>query len=83
MRKIQGSNAVIQELGKRKHQEVNLNRLKLYFSSLSGAENAATWTLLFTLCTWWMLLQAQTIQEVNSKTGLCFNEVGTMLFFTH
>jgi hypothetical protein len=40
IKKIQGSNAIIQEIGKRKHQEVNINRLKPYFSSLS--ENAAT-----------------------------------------
>jgi hypothetical protein len=40
IRKIQGSNAVIQELGKRRHQEVHINRLKPYFSSLSGVENA-------------------------------------------
>ena len=36
---INGSNAVIQEVGKRKHQEVHINRLKPYFSSIS--ENAA------------------------------------------
>jgi hypothetical protein len=36
IKKIKGSNAVIQELGKRKHQEVHTNRLKLYFSSISG-----------------------------------------------
>ncbi|PNF43689.1 hypothetical protein B7P43_G14967 [Cryptotermes secundus] len=36
---IKGSNAVIQEVGKRKHQEVHINRLKPYFSSIS--ENAA------------------------------------------
>jgi hypothetical protein len=28
IKKVQGSNAVIQELGKRKHQEVPINRLK-------------------------------------------------------
>jgi hypothetical protein len=42
IKKVQGSNAVIQELGKRKHQEVHINWLKPYFSSLSGVDNAAT-----------------------------------------
>jgi hypothetical protein len=32
-------NAVIQEVGKRKKQEIHINRLKLYFSPLSGEEN--------------------------------------------
>jgi hypothetical protein len=40
IKRIQGSNAVIQELGKRKHQKVNI-RLKPYFSN-SLSENAAT-----------------------------------------
>jgi hypothetical protein len=40
--KIEGSNAVIQEIGKRKHHEVHINRLKPYLSSLSGVENAAS-----------------------------------------
>jgi hypothetical protein len=35
IKKIRGSNAVIQEIGKRKHQEVHINRLKPYLSSLS------------------------------------------------
>ena len=39
IKEIKGSNAVIQELGKRKHQEIHINRLKPYFSSIS--ENAA------------------------------------------
>jgi hypothetical protein len=38
IKQIQGSNAVIQEIGKRRHQEVHINRLKPYLSSLS--ENA-------------------------------------------
>jgi hypothetical protein len=42
IKKIRGSNAIIQEVGKRKHQEVHINRLKPYFSSLAGIENAAT-----------------------------------------
>jgi hypothetical protein len=40
IKKIEGSNAIIQEVGKRKHQTVHINRLKPYFSSLS--ENPAT-----------------------------------------
>jgi hypothetical protein len=42
IKKIRGSNAIIQEVGKRKHQEVNIIRLKPHFSSLAGIENAAT-----------------------------------------
>jgi hypothetical protein len=34
-------NAVIQEQGKLKYQEVHVSRLKSYFSSPSGVENAA------------------------------------------
>ncbi|PNF18384.1 hypothetical protein B7P43_G12483 [Cryptotermes secundus] len=41
IKKIQGSNAVIQELGKRRHQEVHINRLKPYFFH-SISENADT-----------------------------------------
>jgi hypothetical protein len=41
IKRIQGSNAVIQELGKRKHKEVHINRLKPYFPH-SLSENAAT-----------------------------------------
>jgi hypothetical protein len=40
IKKIRGSNAIIQEVGKRTHQEVHINSLKPYFSSLS--EDAAT-----------------------------------------
>jgi hypothetical protein len=39
VKQIQGSNAVIQETGKRKHQEVHINRLKPYISSLSGIDH--------------------------------------------
>jgi hypothetical protein len=39
IKETKGSNAVIQEVGKRKHQQVHINRLKPYFSSIS--ENAA------------------------------------------
>jgi hypothetical protein len=38
IKKLKGSNAVIQEVGKWKHQEVHINRLKPYFCSFS--ENA-------------------------------------------
>jgi hypothetical protein len=38
---IKGSNAVVQELGKRKQLEVHINRLKPYFSSLSGVKDAS------------------------------------------
>jgi hypothetical protein len=41
IKRIQSSNAVIQELGKRMHQEVHINRLKPYFLH-SLSENAAT-----------------------------------------
>jgi hypothetical protein len=41
IKEIKGSNAIIQELGTRKHQEVHINRLKPYFSH-SLSENAAT-----------------------------------------
>jgi hypothetical protein len=41
IKEIKGSNAIIQEVGKRKHYEVHINRLKLYFSH-SLSENAAT-----------------------------------------
>jgi hypothetical protein len=36
---LKGSNAIIQEVGKRKHHETHINRLKPYFCSIS--ENAA------------------------------------------
>jgi hypothetical protein len=34
-KEIRNSNAIIQEVGKRKHQEVHVNRFKPYFSSIS------------------------------------------------
>jgi hypothetical protein len=37
---VKRPNAIIQELGKRKHQEVHMNRLKPYFSSITGEKNA-------------------------------------------
>jgi hypothetical protein len=40
VKKIKGSNAVIQELGKRKCQEIHIYSLKPYFSSLTGDEYA-------------------------------------------
>jgi hypothetical protein len=30
---------------------------------------------------WWRLLQGQTIEEINSKTGIYFDEVGTISFY--
>lgn len=38
IKEMKGPNAIIQELGKRKHQEVHTNRLKTYFSSFVGKE---------------------------------------------
>jgi hypothetical protein len=35
IKEMRNSNAIIQEVGKRKHQEVHVNRLKPYFSSIS------------------------------------------------
>jgi hypothetical protein len=57
IKKIQGSNAVIQE-AVRKHQ-VHINRLEPYLSSLSHINNAnyLRWTLTIALCVWWKLLQ--------------------------
>jgi hypothetical protein len=40
IQKIQRPNAIIQGIGKRKKQEVHMNRLKPYFSSVSGTEDA-------------------------------------------
>jgi hypothetical protein len=40
IKEVRGSNAVIQELGKRKRQEVHTNRLKPYFSSVAGVKHA-------------------------------------------
>jgi hypothetical protein len=42
IQEIKRPNAVIQGVGKRKKQEVHINRLKPYFSSLSGAKDAST-----------------------------------------
>jgi hypothetical protein len=39
IKEVKGSNAVVQEVGKRKRQEIHINRLKPYFYSIS--ENAA------------------------------------------
>jgi hypothetical protein len=36
---------------------------------------------ILTLIVWWKPLQAQEIQEINSKTGIYFDEVGTVQFF--
>jgi hypothetical protein len=74
IKKIEGSNAIIQEVGKRRHHEVHINRLKPYFFR-SLSEN-----LTVTLCIWWRMLQGQTIDEVDSRTGIYFDEIGTVLF---
>jgi hypothetical protein len=42
IKEIQGPNAVVQELGKRKEQKLHINRLKPYFSSISGTKNEPT-----------------------------------------
>ena len=39
------------------------------------------WILLITFCMWWRLLQGQTIDEVESKTGIYFDEMGTIFFY--
>jgi hypothetical protein len=33
------------------------------------------------MSTWWVITRAQTVQEVKSKTGLYFDEIGTMIFY--
>jgi hypothetical protein len=33
------------------------------------------------MSTWWVITRAQTVQEVKSKTGLYFDEIGTMKFY--
>jgi hypothetical protein len=33
------------------------------------------------ICLWWKQAQSQTVQEVSSKTGLYFDEIGTILFY--
>ncbi|PNF16929.1 hypothetical protein B7P43_G03694 [Cryptotermes secundus] len=78
IKKIQGSNAVIQELGKRRHQEIHINRLKPYFFIQFQRMQTLKWTLIITLIIWWKLLQAQNIEEVQSETGIYFDEVGTL-----
>jgi hypothetical protein len=39
------------------------------------------WIIAITLCVFWKLLHAQTIEETNSKSGIYFDEVGTVLFY--
>ncbi|PNF23406.1 hypothetical protein B7P43_G12246 [Cryptotermes secundus] len=39
------------------------------------------WTLAITLCIFWELLNAQTVEEIQSKSGIYFDEVGTVLFY--
>lgn len=40
IKEVKRPNAIIQEVGKRKHQEIHMNRLKPYFSSVTGEKNA-------------------------------------------
>jgi hypothetical protein len=80
IKKLKGSNAVIQEVGKRKNQEVHINRLKPYSSSLSTMQ-LRKWILAIKLCIGWRLLQGQTIEKIDSKTGIYFDEIGTVLFY--
>jgi hypothetical protein len=40
IKEVKRPNAVIQELGKRRLQEVHMNRLKPHFSSITGEKNA-------------------------------------------
>jgi hypothetical protein len=42
IKEIQGPNAVVQEVGKRKEQKLHINRLKPYFSSISGTKNESS-----------------------------------------
>jgi hypothetical protein len=39
------------------------------------------WILVITVCTWWRLLQSQSIEKVESNTGIYFDEVGTIAFY--
>jgi hypothetical protein len=39
------------------------------------------WILIIAFCTWWKLLQGQTVNELESKTGIYFDEVGAVLFY--
>jgi hypothetical protein len=39
------------------------------------------WILLITPCMWWRLLQGQTIDKVESKAGVYFDEMGTVFFY--
>ena len=39
------------------------------------------WTIAITCCIFWKLLYAQTVEEIESKSGIYFDEVGTVLFY--
>jgi hypothetical protein len=39
------------------------------------------WIITLTLCFWWNQLQGQTVDDINSRTGIYFDEVGTLLFY--
>jgi hypothetical protein len=36
---------------------------------------------MITLFVWWKLLQAQTIEDIKSETGIYFDEIGTVSFY--
>jgi methyl-accepting chemotaxis protein len=38
-------------------------------------------SVILTICVWWTLLHAQTIETINSKTGIYFDELGTIIFY--
>jgi hypothetical protein len=81
IKEVQGSNAVIQELGKRKHHRAHTNKLKPNFSSVAGGKNAVKWTITLVLINLYNVLQAQEVNEIQSKTGIYFDEVGTLIFY--
>jgi hypothetical protein len=39
------------------------------------------WTVMITLFLWWKLLQAQTIEDIKSETGISFDGIGTVSFY--
>ena len=39
------------------------------------------WAVIITFCIWWSQLQGQTVEEIESKTGIYFDEIGTVQFY--
>jgi hypothetical protein len=39
------------------------------------------WTITLVLIKWYNVLQAQEVNEIQSKTGIYFDEVGTLIFY--